>query len=69
MAFGKVKWFNEEKGYGFIRQDDNGPDLFVHFSRICGSGRRCLNENDCVEFKVEEGPKGLQAVDVSVLVA
>ena len=66
MAKGKVKWFNGEKGFGFIEQDDGGKDVFVHFSAIQGSGFRNLNEGDEVEFKVEQGQKGLQAVQVSV---
>ena len=66
MATGKVKWFNGEKGFGFIEQGDGGDDVFVHFSAIQGDGYRDLNEGDEVEFKVEQGQKGLQAVDVSV---
>jgi CspA family cold shock protein len=61
---GTVKWFNEAKGYGFIRRED-GPDLFVHYTNIVGSGFRTLKEDDQVEFEVNEGPKGLQAVNVS----
>ena len=60
---GKVKWFNESKGYGFIQRDD-GNDVFVHYSNIKGQGFRTLKENDEVEFEVNEGPKGLQAVNV-----
>lgn len=60
---GKVKWFNESKGYGFIQRDD-GHDVFVHFTNIMGKGFRTLKENDEVEFEVTEGPKGLQAVNV-----
>ena len=60
---GKVKWFNESKGYGFIQRDD-GNDVFVHYSNIIGKGFRTLKENDEVEFEVNEGPKGLQAVNV-----
>jgi CspA family cold shock protein len=60
---GKVKWFNESKGYGFIQRDD-GNDVFVHYSNIKGQGFRTLKENDAVEFEVNEGPKGLQAVNV-----
>lgn len=60
---GKVKWFNEAKGYGFIQQD-NGPDVFVHYSNIVGKGFRTLKENDAVSFEVNEGPKGLQAIKV-----
>jgi CspA family cold shock protein len=61
---GTVKWFNEAKGYGFIKRDD-GPDLFVHYTNIVGSGFRTLKEEDKVEFEVSEGPKGLQAVKVT----
>ncbi|MGQ9689447.1 MAG: cold-shock protein [Desulfobaccales bacterium] len=60
---GRVKWFNESKGYGFIQQDE-GPDVFVHYSNIIGKGFRTLKENDEVSFEVNEGPKGLQAVNV-----
>lgn len=63
---GKVKWFSSEKGYGFIVQDD-GPDLFVHYSAIKGSGFRTLNEGDEVEFEIIEGRKGKQASEVEVL--
>ncbi len=60
MAQGKVKWFNAEKGFGFIEQD-NGPDVFVHFSAIQSNGYRTLEENQRVEFEVTQGPKGPQA--------
>jgi cold shock protein len=63
MAVGKVKWFNDEKGWGFIKQDE-GPDVFVHYSQIAGEGRRRLFEDETVEFAIVEGPKGLQAVNV-----
>jgi CspA family cold shock protein len=62
MATGKVKWFNTQKGFGFIVQDDN-KDLFVHFKDVLG-GIESLKENDTVEFEVAEGRKGLQAVNV-----
>ena len=65
MAFtGTVKWFNEAKGFGFIRRDD-GSELFVHYTNIVGTGFRTLKEDDQVEFEVSEGPKGLQAVNVT----
>jgi CspA family cold shock protein len=63
VATGTVKWFNSEKGYGFISQD-KGPDVFVHFSAIEGNGYRNLEENEKVEFDVNQGPKGLQAANV-----
>jgi len=61
MQTGTVKWFNDQKGYGFITPDDNGPDVFVHYSSIEGSGHRSLKEGQAVEFEAERGPKGLQA--------
>ncbi len=67
MATGRVKWFNGDKGFGFIEQSDGGKDVFVHFSAIQGDGFRNLNENDQVEFNVEQGPKGLQASNVKVV--
>jgi CspA family cold shock protein len=60
MAQGTVKWFNAEKGYGFIEQA-GGPDLFVHYSAIDGSGYRTLDDGQAVEFEVVQGPKGPQA--------
>ena len=66
MAEGTVKWFNDNKGFGFIEQED-GPDLFVHFSDIVGSGFKSLAEGDSVTFTVEQGPKGPSAVEVSVI--
>jgi CspA family cold shock protein len=63
---GTVKWFNGTKGYGFLAQED-GEDVFVHFSAIQGEGYRNLVEGQKVEFSVERGPKGFQAVDVVVL--
>lgn len=66
MATGTVKWFNSEKGFGFISQDDGGPDVFVHFSAISGNGYRNLEENQKVEFETTQGPKGLQASNVAV---
>ncbi|MDS1268985.1 cold-shock protein [Lipingzhangella sp. LS1_29] len=64
MAQGTVKWFNSEKGYGFISQDEGGPDVFVHYSNIAGSGFRNLDENQRVEFDVTQGNKGPQAEQV-----
>ena len=66
MATGKVKWFSDEKGFGFIEQGEGEPDVFVHFSAIQGDGFRSLNEGDEVEFEVEQGQKGLQAANVTV---
>lgn len=64
MAEGTVKWFNDAKGFGFIEQD-NGPDVFVHFSAIQGDGFKSLSEGDRVSFDVNEGPKGPQAANVA----
>lgn len=66
MATGRVKWFSNEKGFGFIEQDGGGADVFCHFSAISSSGFRSLNEGDEVEFEVEQGQKGLQAKNVEV---
>ncbi len=66
MATGKVKWFNASKGYGFIEQD-NGEDVFVHFSQIQDEGFKTLNEGQSVSFDVSEGEKGLQARNVQKL--
>jgi CspA family cold shock protein len=62
-----VKWFNDQKGYGFITQDSGGPDVFVHFSAIQGDGFKTLNEGQAVEFEVTEGPKGAQASNVRAM--
>lgn len=66
MANGTVKWFNEQKGYGFIKQE-NGQDIFVHYSAINGAGFKTLKEGDQVTFEVETGKKGPAAVNVSVI--
>jgi len=65
MATGTVKWFNESKGFGFITPEEGGTDVFVHFNAIQGSGFKTLNEGQKVTFEVENGPKGLQATNVS----
>jgi CspA family cold shock protein len=65
MATGTVKWFNESKGFGFISQEV-GEDVFVHFRSIAGTGFKTLVEGQAVKFDIENGPKGLQAANVSV---
>ncbi len=67
MATGIVKWFNAEKGFGFIAPEDGGPDVFAHFSAINSSGYRSLEENQRVEFEVTQGPKGPQASNITPL--
>jgi CspA family cold shock protein len=67
MAQGTVKWFNAEKGFGFIAQDGGGPDVFVHYSAIDTQGYRSLDENQQVEFEVTQGPKGPQAEQVRAI--
>jgi CspA family cold shock protein len=63
---GTVKWFNGDKGFGFIERED-GPDVFVHYSAIQGDGYRNLDEGQRVEFTIEQGPKGLQAANVTAI--
>ena len=67
MATGIVKWFNDDKGYGFITPDDGGNDLFVHHSGVAGEGFKSLAEGAKVEFEPSEGQKGPQATDVRVV--
>ncbi|MEN2738599.1 cold-shock protein [Microbacterium sp. X-17] len=64
MATGTVKWFNADKGFGFIAPDDGSADVFAHFSAIQSDGFRSLEENQRVEFDIAEGPKGLQAANI-----
>jgi len=61
LAKGRVKWFNDSKGFGFIEQGEGEPDVFIHYTAITGEGFRTLNEGDEVEFEIQEGPKGPQA--------
>lgn len=65
MATGTVKWFNDDKGFGFIQQDDGGDDVFVHFSGIAADGYKSLKEGQSVEYEVQEDEKGLRAVNVT----
>jgi CspA family cold shock protein len=65
LAEGTVKWFNDAKGFGFLEQADGGEDVFVHFSAVQGDGFKTLVEGDSVEFEITQGPKGLQAANVS----
>ncbi|MFC1537633.1 cold-shock protein [Gemmatimonadota bacterium] len=66
MARGKVKWFNDSKGFGFIEQED-GDDVFVHYTAIESEGFKTLRENQQVEFEIVEGPKGLQSANVKIV--
>ncbi len=65
MATGTVKWFSDDKGFGFITPDDGGRDLFVHFTGIAGDGYRSLAEGAKVNYEAEEGPKGPKAINVT----
>ncbi len=65
MARGTVKWFSDQKGFGFIAPEDGSKDVFVHFSAIQGSGFKSMQEGDAVEYEVTDGPKGLQATNVT----
>jgi len=65
MARGKVKWFNDQKGFGFIEQEGGGADVFVHYSSIAGDGFKTLAEGEEVEFELTQGPKGAKAENVS----
>lgn len=65
MEQGTVKWFNNAKGFGFIKRNDTGEDVFVHYKSVVGEGYKTLNEGDSVQFEVQQGPKGLQAVNVT----
>ena len=67
MTTGTVKWFNADKGFGFIAPEDGSDDVFAHFSGINSSGFRSLNEGDKVEFEVQQGDRGLQATNISVI--
>ncbi|MBF6136319.1 cold-shock protein [Nocardia otitidiscaviarum] len=67
MSQGSVKWFNGEKGFGFIAQDEGGPDVFVHYSQISGSGFKSLEEGQRVEFEIGQGQKGPQAQSVRAI--
>lgn len=67
MATGTVKWFNNDKGFGFIAPEDGSADVFAHYTNIAGNGFRSLNEGDRVSFDTEQGRKGLQATNITVI--
>jgi len=67
MSTGKVKWFNDQKGFGFITPDDGGEDVFVHHTEIKAEGFRSLQEDQAVEFEITQGQKGLQATNVNII--
>lgn len=67
MVQGKVKWFNDKKGFGFVTSNDDDKDVFVHFSALNGEGFKSLNEGDEVEYEIVSGPKGDQAANVTKL--
>lgn len=67
MSTGTIKWFNDSKGFGFISQEDDGKDVFVHYSAIQSTGFKTLAEGQKVSFETEQGPKGLQATSVTIL--
>ncbi len=67
MATGTVKWFNDDKGFGFVTPDEGGKDLFVHHTAIQAQGFRTLSENQRVEFETQDGPKGPQAANITVV--
>jgi cold shock protein len=69
MATGKVKWFNDQKGFGFISNDENAKDVFVHHSVIEGEGFHTLQDGETVEYEAEDGPKGLKALRVKRMAA
>lgn len=67
MAFGTVKWFDAEKGFGFVTPEDGSADVFAHYKNINAAGFRALQENQRVEYEVAQGPKGLQAENIRIV--